>query len=126
MNDIFIRESTKKMNEKTLKHNDTIKKGIEIKINDKKEIVEKGYNRRRNIVISVNRCFDTIVDDNLISRTTQHGRIMRELYNTNVYDTERAADALDAVEKLLFTLRFNVPEDLAYQTFCLKIALHDS
>ena len=47
-------------------------------------------------------------------------------YNTNVYDTERAADALDAVEKLLFTLRFNVPEDLAYQTFCLKIALHDS
>ena len=44
MNDIFIRESTKKMNEKTLKHHDTIKKGIEIKINDKKEIIERVRN----------------------------------------------------------------------------------
>ena len=58
------------------------------------DIVEKGYNGRRNIVISVNRCFDTIVDDNLISRTTQHGRIMRELYNTNEYDENTLNAAL--------------------------------
>ena len=44
MNDIFIRESTKKMNEKTLKHNDTIKNGMEIKINEKKEIIERVRN----------------------------------------------------------------------------------
>lgn len=29
------------------------------------DIVEKGYNGKRAIVVSVNRCFDTIVDDNL-------------------------------------------------------------
>ena len=63
------------------------------------------------------------------------GATLGELPNAELFDhlalpvkidTERAADALEAVEKLLFTLRFNVPEDLAYQTFCLKIALHDS
>ena len=58
------------------------------------DIVEKGYKGRRNIVISVNRCFDTIVDDNLISRTTQHGRIMRELYNTNEFDENSLNAAL--------------------------------
>ena len=40
-------------------------------------------------------------------------------------DSRRAEDALDAVESLLYNLRFNVPEELAYQTFCLKIALRD-
>lgn len=50
------------------------------------DVIEKGYNERRNIVIAANRCFDTIVDDNLISHTTQHGRIMRELYRTSTYD----------------------------------------
>lgn len=50
------------------------------------DVVEKGYDERRNIVISANRCFDTIVDDDLISYTTQHGRIMKELYSTNAYD----------------------------------------
>ena len=40
----LIKVSTKKMNEKTLKHNDTIKKGIEIKINDKNEIIERVRN----------------------------------------------------------------------------------
>ena len=41
MNDIFIRESTKKMNEKTLKHNDTIKKVNDIKIFDNNDIIER-------------------------------------------------------------------------------------
>lgn len=56
MNDIFIRESTKKMNEKTLKHNDTIKNGMEIKINEKKEIIERVRNLiPKNIILIQNK-----------------------------------------------------------------------
>lgn len=57
-------------------------------------IIEKDYSERRNIVIAANRCFDTIVDDNLISHNTQHGHIMRELYCTNAYDEESLNAAL--------------------------------
>lgn len=43
---------------------------------------------RRNIVIPVNRCFDTIVDDDLISSNTLHGIAMRKLYSSNRYNEE--------------------------------------
>ncbi len=57
------------------------------------DIVEKGYNGKRAIVVSVNRCFDTIVDDHLVSHNTQHGQVFQELlhgcvlhhYSTNYY-----------------------------------------
>ena len=60
-------------------------------------LFERGYikyDERRNIVVSVNRCFDTIVDNDLISDRTQHGRVMNDLYEKellnfldhNVYD----------------------------------------
>ena len=48
-------------------------------------IVAKNYEERRNIVVSVNRCFDTIVDNDLISDRTQHGRVMNELYAKGLY-----------------------------------------
>ncbi len=35
---------------------------------------------RKNIVIPVNRCFDTIVDNDLISDRSVHGRFMQALY----------------------------------------------
>lgn len=47
-----------------------------------------GDNKTRNVVISVNRCFDTIVDDDLISSNTLHGIALKELYKTNMYTKE--------------------------------------
>ena len=44
--------------------------------------------KRRNIVIPVNRCFDTIVDDNIISTQTLHGKLFKKLYDQNVYTEE--------------------------------------
>lgn len=35
--------------------------------------------KRRNILISVNRCFDTLVDDNLISNNSLHGKSINSL-----------------------------------------------
>lgn len=40
---------------------------------------------RRNIVIPVNRCFDTIVDNDLISEKTLHGDFLKKLYAQNIY-----------------------------------------
>lgn len=42
--------------------------------------------KRRNIVIPVNRCFDTLIDDDLISSTSLHGIAMRKIYGYGVYD----------------------------------------
>lgn len=39
----------------------------------------------RNIVVPVNRCFDTIVDDDLISSRTLHGICMNGLYSKKKY-----------------------------------------
>ena len=46
---------------------------------------------RRNIVIPVNRCFDTLVDDKLISATTLHGCVVNRLIDSGVY----TRDSLD-------------------------------
>ena len=42
------------------------------------EVIEP--NSRRNIVIPVNRCFDTIVDDKLISSNSLHGKAFKNIY----------------------------------------------
>jgi len=42
-------------------------------------------NERRNIVIPVNRCFDTIVDNHLISEKTLHGMTLKKLYQAGTY-----------------------------------------
>jgi hypothetical protein len=42
-------------------------------------------NKKRNIVIPVNRCFDTIVDDDLISSNTIHGKCMKQLYSAGIF-----------------------------------------
>lgn len=51
-------------------------------------IVRANYEERRNIVVSVNRCFDTIVDNDLVSDKSQHGRIMNEMYEKGLYTPE--------------------------------------
>ena len=43
-------------------------------------------NQRRNIIIPVNRCFDTIVDDDLVSSRTLHGIAFKKLYSSGQYD----------------------------------------
>lgn len=48
-------------------------------------IVCANYEERRNIVVSVNRCFDTIVDNDLVSDKSQHGRVMNEMYAKGLY-----------------------------------------
>lgn len=48
-------------------------------------IVSANYEERRNIVVSVNRCFDTIVDNDLVSDKSQHGKIMNEMYAKGLY-----------------------------------------
>lgn len=48
----------------------------------------------RNIVIPVNRCFDTLVDNNLISDTTLHGISMNKLYKDGKYSRETLNEAI--------------------------------
>lgn len=43
---------------------------------------------RKNIVIPVNRCFDTIVNDDLVSANTLHGKVMQGLYAGGKYTPE--------------------------------------
>lgn len=62
-------------------------------------IVSANYEERRNIVVSVNRCFDTIVDNDLVSDKSQHGRVMNEMYAKGLY----TPDTLD--EKIQEKLR---------------------
>ena len=48
-------------------------------------IVSANYEERRNIVVSVNRCFDTIVDNDLVSDKTQPGMVMNKMYTNGRY-----------------------------------------
>lgn len=38
---------------------------------------------QRNIIISVNRCFDTEIDNHLISEKSLHGQLFKKLYESN-------------------------------------------
>lgn len=51
---------------------------------------------RRNIVIPVNRCFDTKVDDDLISHNTLHGVMMQRLYDKGIYSEESLNTAIQS------------------------------
>lgn len=54
--------------------------------------------KRRNVCFAVNRCFDTIVDNKLLSAETVHGKAFKELYNTGVFTPDSLNDAIqDAV-----------------------------
>lgn len=49
--------------------------------------------KKRNIVVTVNRCFDTIVDNDLITENTVHGKVVKRICN-NGYTVEELNDAL--------------------------------
>ena len=42
--------------------------------------------KRRIIIVPVNRCFDTIIDDDLVSSKTLHGIAMNKIYSKQIYD----------------------------------------
>lgn len=50
--------------------------------------------KRRNICFAVNRCFDTMVDDNLISSATLHGIALKRLYDAGIYTSKTLDDAI--------------------------------
>lgn len=75
-------------------------------------IVETGYNDRINLVIPVNRCFDTIVDNDLVSNTTNHGRVMMQLYQENIYTPETLNNA---IQQTLSTRNYYPIENLNIQ-----------
>ena len=58
------------------------------------QIVDDDSNDKRTIVVSVNRCFDTIVDDHLVSNKTQHGKVFQELYDGHQYTPESLSQAI--------------------------------
>lgn len=53
-------------------------------------------NRKRYIAFAVNRCFDTIVDDNLVGSTSVHGMAFNRLYNQGQYTSSTLNTALQA------------------------------
>ena len=53
--------------------------------------------KERNIIIPVNRCFDTIIDDDLISRRTLHGITMNKLYANHIYTQEELNEKIQTV-----------------------------
>ena len=52
------------------------------------KVVGKRYKGKRKIVIDVNRCFDTIVDDHLVSHRTLHGQLFQRFYDEGKFDEE--------------------------------------
>lgn len=49
---------------------------------------------RRNIIIPVNRCFDTVVDDDLVSSRTLHGIAFNKLYRSEKYNQDNLNKAI--------------------------------
>ena len=88
------------------------KKSVYVKYGDiySPDIVAKGYNGKRAIVVSVNRCFDTIVDDHLVSHNTQHGQVFQKLYD----DQKFTSDSLNS--KICDILR----RDTAYEDLTIE------
>ena len=52
------------------------------------KVVGKKYSDKRKIVINVNRCFDTIVDDHLVSHNSLHGKLFQRFYDEGKFDEE--------------------------------------
>ena len=52
------------------------------------KVVGKRYKGKRKIVINVNKCFDTIVDDHLVSLNSLHGQLFQRFYDEGKFDEE--------------------------------------
>lgn len=56
-------------------------------------------NSKRFIGFAVNRCFDTVVDDNLITATSVHGIAFNRLYNQNIHTPQTLNTAIQGAIK---------------------------
>ncbi len=56
----------------------------------------KDLDIHRNVVIPVNRCFDTVVNDDLVGSRTPHGIAFNKLYANGKYTEESLNDAIQA------------------------------
>ena len=63
---------------------------------------------RRNIVIPVNRCFDTIVDNRVISEKTLHGMMLKKMYSTGMYSQ---AALNQQIQEQLKNIKYEVLSD---------------
>lgn len=59
---------------------------------------------KRIVVIAVNRCFDTIVDNDLISEKTLHGIAMKRLYDNQTYTQDSLNEVIQEQLKFQNTL----------------------
>lgn len=59
---------------------------------DEKEV--QNPEERRNIVIPVNRCFDTLIDDDLVSSKTLHGIAMNKMYSEGIFNQSTLNDEI--------------------------------
>lgn len=57
-------------------------------------VIDKGYQEKRNVVIPVNRCFDTLVDDRLVSHKTIHGMVFQNLYDNHSHTQESVNETI--------------------------------
>lgn len=48
----------------------------------------KGLDKKRSIVIPVNRCFDTDVDNDLVSENSLHGMALKKIYSSGKYNSD--------------------------------------
>ena len=63
----------------------------------------------KHIVINVNRCFDTIVNNELISEKTLHGKVFKNLYDEKKYTEEQLQAAIyDSLKGLDY---ITIPEE---------------
>lgn len=60
-------------------------------------IVKNDNSEKKHIVINVNRCFDTIVNNELISEKTLHGKIFRYFYDEKKYTEKTLQTAINKV-----------------------------
>ena len=56
-------------------------------------------NEKRYIGFAVNRCFDTVVDNNLISATSVHGMAFNRLYSQNLFTPQSLNTAIQGAIK---------------------------
>lgn len=52
------------------------------------DILNLSSDKLINVVVPVNRCFDTIVDNVLISENTLHGKLFNKFYENNIFTQE--------------------------------------
>lgn len=89
------------------------KKKVYVKYGDmySPDIIEKGYNGKRAIVVAVNRCFDTIVDKHLVSHNTLHGKLFLQLYAEGKYTPESLDNAISGVLRRTAPIKVLTPAE---------------